>query len=770
MRLNRNLKINLIAVAILLFTYSVLTSCSNTRYLKPGQVLYTGAVVKVNPDSAKKVDNQKQLVKDLEGKTRPAPNKSILGLKFKLFIYNLAGEPTKPKGFRHWLRTKVGEPPVLLSDVKLKYNTDVLKSYLISKGYLQAAVTGDTVVKNKKGKAIYTANTDIRYKINRVTFPPDTGNLTTIIQQTSSKSLVKPSNFYDLETFKNERLRIDNELKERGYFYFNPDFIIMQVDSTIGKNLTNVNVRIKNTSPVEALKPYRINNINIFPNYNLRRDSVLRASTPTAYKDFNIYDSRNTFKPKVFDRLVFFSKGETYNRKDHNQSLNRMVNLNTFQDVRMEFIPHNGFKDDILDLNIYLTPLKKNSLTFSVTGTNKSNNFIGSEVKLTQTTRNLFRGAEQLDVSVSGGFETQYSGRTSGINSYSLTTNGKLTFPRFIIPFFKFESTTAFIPKTIISLTYQLLKRDSLYTLNSFKAEYGYNWKENQFKEHNLNPFVINLVKPNKGDSSKLADLEIKNPGISKSLQKQFILGSTYNFTYTDQTLIHQRNNIYFFGSIETSGNLLGLFNIKNSAGERTLFGQPLTQFVRIETDLRDYYKINRKVTWVNRLNLGYGYAYGNSTSMPFIRQFFAGGSSDVRAFRARSLGPGTYKIPDDIAYADQSGDVKALFNSELRFKLVSIFEGAAFVDAGNIWLRKADDRVGSGFKLKNALSEMAVGTGLGLRVDAKIFVIRLDGAFPLRKPYLPAGNRWVLNQIDFGSKSWRKDNLILNIGIGYPF
>ncbi|KQN32664.1 hypothetical protein ASE92_17535 [Pedobacter sp. Leaf41] len=751
----------------------VYAGCSSTKSLKPGQILYTGADVIINPDSSGKIDDEKQVKADLKSKTRPRPNN-----KLKLAIYNFAGEPKKPKGLRNWIRKK-GEPPVLLSEVKLKYNNDVLTSYLLSEGYLQAAVTGDTVVKDKKGKAIYTAVTGERYKINKITFPPDSGVLTKIINANKDKTLLKVGNFYDLDVYKNERIRIDNDLKENGYFYFSPDYLIMQVDSTIGKNLVNVTVKVKDIAPDAALKPYTIKDIKIYPNYSLRRDSTLRKLKPLEYHDFNIYDDRNTFKPRLFDRLVFFQKGEVYNRKDHNQSLNRMVNIGAFQDVRAEFLPVDSFKNNELDLNIYLTPLKKNSLTFSVTGTSKSNNFVGSEVKVTQTTRNLFRGAEQLDVSLSGGFETQTRGTSLGKNSLSLTAEGKLTFPRFIVPFYKPNSTTAFIPKTIASLSYQMLNRGSEYTLHAFKGEFGYNFKENQYKEHNFNPISVSYVSTTFPSDTTRDRLFAENPLLRTTLENQFIIGSSYNFTYTNQMETNRRNNTFFYGALETGGNLWGTFVPKDEQGKRSIFNVPLSQFVRLEADLRDYYKVTRNVTWANRLNLGYGYAYGNSTSLPFVRQFFAGGSNDIRAFPARTLGPGTYKVPDDAIFADQGGDIKLMLNSELRFKIVSILYGALFVDAGNIWLRKEDmgvpgtsntGRPGSEFKLKNVLNELAVGTGAGLRVDASIFVVRLDVAFPVRKPYLAEGQRWVFDDIAFGNKDWRRQNLIFNIGIGYPF
>lgn len=767
-----------------LFLCVIAAGCSSTRGLKPGQVLYTGAEVKINPDTSAKIEDEKYVKNTLEGKTRPKPNKSFLGFKYKLFFYNLAGEPKKPKGFKHWLRTKLGEPPVLLQDVKIQYNNSVLTSYLISQGYLQAVVTGDTIVKGKKGRAAYTALTGQRYKINSISFPKDSGNLANIINQHKGETLLKVGNFYDLDTYKNERIRIDNDLKETGYFYFSPDYLIMQVDSTIGKNLVDIRIRVKDIAPDAGLKPYTIRNINIYPSFTARREATLNKLKPLEYHDFKIYDDRNTFKPRIFDRMVFFKKDELYNRKDHNQSLNRMVNIGAFQSVKAEFLPIDSFKNNQLDLNIYLTPLKKNSLSFGVTGTSKSNNFVGSEIKLTQTTRNLFRGAEILEVSASGGFETQVSGKsTQNLNSYSFTAEGKLTFPRFIVPFFKPGTTNAFTPKTIASLSYQLLNRGSLYTLNSFKGEFGYSFRESQYKEHLFNPISVNYVQPKLAKDVVEQDLYDSIPGLRYTLQKQLIIGSNYNFTYTNQMEESRRNNMYFNGSVETGGNVWGLFTPKDAEGIRSIFNVPLNQFVRLEADFRDYFKVNRSVIWANRLNIGYGYAYGSSSSLPFVRQFFAGGSNDIRAFKARSLGPGTFKVADSIRFADQGGDIKLMLNTELRFKLVSILHGALFVDAGNVWLRNEDlgtpavgdqpataGRPGSGFKFSNALKEIAVGTGAGLRVDAKIFVIRLDVAFPVRKPYLPEGQRWVLDQVDFGDKTWRRENLIYNIGIGYPF
>ncbi|MFT4093769.1 MAG: BamA/TamA family outer membrane protein [Niabella sp.] len=762
-------------IFLLVLITAAITSCSGTKHLKEGQILYTGAEVKINPDSAKKVPGEKSLKTTLESQARPVPNKKILGMRYKLFFYNLAGEPKKQKGFKYWMRNKLGEPPVLMSDVKIQNNINVLQSYLISKGYLQATVTGEPRINKKTGKVIYKAVTRDRYTLNDIRFPAEPTALDNIIRRTADKSLLKKSNYYDIDVFTAERQRIDNELKERGYFFFNPDFILLQVDSTIGNNQANVYVKIKDITPLEGLKPYRINNINIYPNYNIRSDSTIRNAAPEIHNDFNIYDPQHSYKSALFDRLVFFKKDELYNRADHSLTLNRLVNVGTFRFVKAEFKPIDTLQSDLLDANFYLTPQKKHSLSLQVLGTSKSNNFVGSELKVTNTNRNVFRGAEQLNTSIAAGFETQVSGAKT--NSYSLGATANLIFPRLIGPV-NFASHSNYVPKTHITAGGQLLSRALYFTMLSGNAEFGYNWKSNEYVEHNLNPFSITYVHTLKTTDS-LKKLLTLVPSLRGNYENQFIFSTNYNFTYSDQ-FREKRNNIYFLGSVETAGNLVNAFlKSRNEYGQKTLFNTVVNQFVKFEGDFRDYFKLTPNLILAGRANIGIGLPYGNSTTLPYVRQFFAGGSNDIRAFRARSLGPGSYNYyyannidPDSSSYfADQGGDIKMMLNGELRAKLFSIIQGAVFVDAGNIWTAKTDtSRAGSKFRFGSALNEFAVGGGIGLRVDATIFVIRFDLATPFRKPWLPQGQRWVFDQINFGDPSWRKQNLILNIGIGYPF
>ena len=767
--------VNKVNILLLITSVLLLGACSSTKYLKPGEVLYTGADVKINPDSAKKVKGEKDLRETLTGLTRPVPNKTFLGIRYKLFFYNLAGEPKKEKGFRHWLRNKLGEPPVLMNQVDINSNVRVLQSYLMSKGYLQAYGDGEKVVKDKKGKAVYRMFTHERYTINNITFPVVDTNyeITSIINDKNDKTLLKKDKFYDLDVFKAERVRIDNDLKESGYYYFSPDYILMQVDSTVGNYQVDVYLKLKDETPMAALKPYYIRNINIYPNYTLDRDSVIRIGEPVQFKDFSIYDPYNTYKPRLFERLIFFEKGEKYNRKDHALSLNRLVNIGTFKFVKAEFTPLDTLSSNNMDVDFILTSLKRKALTFEVAGISKSNNFVGSEVKLSHINRNTFKGAEQLRITLSGGFEKQVSGQHGNANSYSLGAEARLTFPRFVFPIWDFDSYNAFVPKTHITIGAQMMNRARYYTLLSGTGEFGYIWKGNQYNEHEFNPLSISYIKTTNTTDSFARMLE-RLPMLKRNFENQFIIGTNYTYTYTNQFQDYRRNNILFIGSAESAGNLINLFLPTDADGKKRLFNTVTNQYLRLEADFRDYYKLKRnKTTLAGRMNIGYGIPHGNSENLPYVRQFFAGGGNDIRAFRARSLGPGTFNVNRDTLqlFADQGGDIKFLTSAELRAKIYRFIHGAVFLDAGNIWLAREDStRPGGKFNFGRAFSEIAVGGGVGLRIDVNILVVRADLAMPLRKPYEPAGSRWVFNQIKFGDPQWRRDNLILNLGIGYPF
>ena len=377
-----------------------------------------------------------------------------------------------------------------------------------------------------------------------------------------------------------------------------------------------------------------------------------------------------------------------------------------------------------------------------------------------------------LSISAFGGIEVQLGGDNNGFNVYRFGTEANLIWPRIISPF-KFVSSSGFVPRTKATLGYEFQNRLKLYSLQTLKGAFGYSWKENERKEHQFNVTEITYSSPH--NVSDLYNEQAKNnQSLKNVVEKQLIFGPTYTYSYTNTMKKKLKNTIFYKGSIDFSGNIVGLATGANIKKGDTIsvFGIPFSQYLKIQNEFKHNLRISKNSQLSSRIIGGVAFAYGNSDKIPFSKQFFIGGTNSLRAFRSRSLGPGTFNgTNENLAFLpDQSGDVKLEFNTELRSKIYSFINGALFLDAGNIWLLNDDtDKPGSQFSSK-FLDEIAVGVGVGLRFDFSFLVLRTDLAFPIRKPFLAAGNRWVLDEVNLGNSAWRKDNLILNIGIGYPF
>lgn len=750
-----------VSYAVLVLALLVASACNVTKNVPANDALYTGATVKIESDT---LGNKKKapIRTRLQALARPRPNSRILGIPLKLHIYNLGGF------FKKW-----GEPPVLLSSLNLENNAKILQNNLENTGYFRAQVLGDTIVNNKKARAVYTARPGPQYTISTVNFQSDSSDLLKAINRTKPRSLLKPGEPFDLSVVKAERTRIDASLKNRGFFYFAPEYLLVDVDSTIGNNKVNLYVNPKPETPVEARKIYKINNVYIYSNYSL---NDAQADTNPAHARFfsgyYVVDSSKFYNPRLFSNAMQFDAGDIYNRRIHNTTLNRLINLGIFKFVKNRFEP---VGDSSLNAFYYLTPLPKKSLRAEIGAVTKSNNLTGTQITLGFTNRNTFRGGEIMSIDAYVGSEVQVSGQFRGYNTFRVGAEANLAFPRFITPFFTVNPDGGFVPRTNMQLGYDILTRQKLYTLNSYRAALGYIWKESIQKEHTLYPISVQYVQPVKVTQIYLDSLK-RDPTLGKAIDTQFILGGTYNYLYN--TLIRRQyaNGIYFNGLLDLSGNIAGMFtkgSVKKGGKEGRILGAPFSQYVKVETDFRVYRNIGGQNIWANRLIVGVGLPHGNSTELPFIKQFFVGGNNSLRGFRSRSVGPGSY-LPGNFGendfIPDQSGDVKIELNSELRLKIVNMVFGALFVDAGNVWLVN-ENRFKPGAKFsKEFLSELAVDAGVGIRFDINILVLRLDLGFPLKKPYLTRNNRWVIREIELRNPNWRKDNLVFNLAIGYPF
>jgi outer membrane protein insertion porin family len=752
---------------IIIFSLAA-TGCSSTKSVPANDRLYTGASVKVEgPVSSKQ---RKVLRNDLKGLTRPRPNSRFLGIPIKLNIYNMFQNSS---GFFGKIRDRFGEPPVLLSELDLVKNEQVLDSHLENKGFFDAEVKGDTTVKGKKASASYVATTGNQYMLNTITFPDDTSLLYLTIAESSNNSLLRTNTPFDLDVIKAERVRIDAYLKERGFYYFSPEYIMIQADSNVGTHQVDLRVTIKPETPYTARSVYKISNVYIYSSYSL---NTARLDTSLVdlqeHNGYYIIDRRNRFKPKLIDETMQFRPDEVYNRTDHNQTLRRLINLNLFKFVKNRF-ENTGSDSPRLDVFYYLTPLPPKSLSAEVTAISRSNNLNGSQFTINWLHRNLFKNGSQINISAYVGSDIQFSGALRGYNTYRTGAEITYAIPRFVTPFGTFGGRGSFAPRTNFRLGYDILNRKNLYTLNSYRLENGYTWRVSQQRNHEFFPISVTYVQP-LNVTQEYKDLEASVPGLERAIEPQFILGSNYQFTYNQLASGIQRTNSFFFnGLVDLSGNIAGLLmgaNIKKGDTARianTIF----SQYTKLEADGRYYRKIGLRSSWANRIIMGVGIPYGNSVQLPYVKQFFIGGNNSLRGFRSRSVGPGVFfpNNPQNFI-PDQTGDIKLEMNTEFRPHISGPLYGAVFLEAGNIWLWNDSNftrKPGAEFTGK-FLTQLAVDAGIGIRFDLNVFVIRLDAGFPLRKPW--EDNPWVINQINFGNQQWRRENIVYNLAIGYPF
>ncbi|MFT4061412.1 MAG: BamA/TamA family outer membrane protein [Edaphocola sp.] len=780
---------------------AVATACSNTRHLTEDQTLYTGPKVNINDTFASKKERD-ALKTELEEAVRPKPNASIFGIRAKLTLYNLAGVPKKEKGLRNWLRNKIGEPPVLGSDVNIGVNNDLLQNILMTYGYFNAASEGRKETDNhQKTKAIFEVNTGARTYLRNISLQGGANAaLAADIKATQENSLLKSGNPFNLQTIRDERIRIDAVLKNKGYYYFSPDYILIDADTGIGNHQADLTLKIKyNEMPEEAGQQWRINTVTVFPEYRLTgnysgnargnskraanggsNDSARNANRSSSvnfkrqiskdadtlkFDDFSVVQRRHEYKPYVFYQAMQFEPGELYNKRDQNVALNRLVTLGAFKFVKNEFTRVRDTGTHLLDVSYLLTPYAKKSYTGELGGFTQNDSRGGVRGSVTWRNKNLFRGAEVFSVKLTGSFEAQYGGVSQRPNAYNFGIETNLNVPRFMVPVIDIKPSGMYIPRTIFTAAYNYSLRAGFYRIHSFNLGYGYNWKEEIRKDHKLFPVNITLVRTDTIDASRASEFNFTN-----LIYNGLIIGPTYTYTFNSQADgIKRPNNYYFEGLVDLSGNILGLAQGARLDDTKKILGSGYAQYLKAQVDFRYYRNLTAKTVLAARAFVGYGYSYGNSYNLPNIKQFFSGGSSSLRGFPSRLVGPGAFKDTTNTVI-EVLGDIKMEANVEYRAKLYRFIEGAVFADMGNVWFqRKKDDFPGGEFT-SAFYKQLAADAGLGLRFDFSILLLRFDFAFPIRKPWLPEHERWRFNDIRPGSPEWRNENLFFNLAIGYPF
>lgn len=766
-RLNRNNFFFLLACLLM-------ASCSGTRHLPEGEKLYTGAEVKL-VSTEKNIQNKKTLEDAAEGAIRPFPNKGFFGIRPKLWMNNFAGPEPKTK-LERWLKRK-GEEPILMSHVKPTVTAEIIDARLFNLGVFKSFTESKTIEKKRTGKVIYTSHVHHPYIIKEINYDISDDSISSLIMAAKGNSLVRAGKNYDLDVLKAERERLDAILKNKGYFYFNADHLLFKADTSNAERTVTFTLTLKDSIPENAISVYNIHNVYVNQNYSLnqRRERILKDTTMIENIVFFGKEERMRIRPTVLSKSIYLRKGEPFSRLNHSITLNRLMSMGNFKLVQVNFSANKDSLLDLLDVNILMTPLPKRTFRAELDLVTNSINEAGPRMNLSILNRNTFGGAELLSFKLAGSFEAQLGGEN--LFSYSYNPQLELTLPRFILPFNLKRSNSLYVPKTHLLFDYQFMKRVKYFDMRTFRFAFGYSWKENIRKEHQLNPIDISYTSVG-NRTVEFQNLLKKNAFLARSYEEQFIPGGSYAFTYNEQ--MQQGKQIQYFLQLksELAGNSLAL--IKRIGGEKVSAEDPSTiansifsQYAKASLDGRAYLNFSSKDKLVMRVFGGIAKPYGNSSVLPYSKQFFSGGPNSIRAFQINSIGPGTYdQNALEKGFLQLGGELKMETNLEYRFTIYNFFKGALFVDAGNVWLLKSNPStvgetpvLGKPFSPSTFRNELAMGAGFGIRVDVSFFILRFDLATPLRKPWIE-GNKWVIDQVDFtNTRNW-----VLNVAIGYPF
>ncbi len=741
-------------------------SCSTTKRLGADDVLYTG-VKKIDITTYDKQRIAPGVQSDVKSAVNVAPNNSLISpyLRYPfplgLWVYNNWSNP--PSGFKHWLYEKLVAEPVLISDVRPEVRTEMIDQILDNNGYFRGHASYELVKgKNpKKASILYRVSTGPVYPIDSIEMLPDTCRLYHLIDSVAKRgTYLRPGSRYCTDSLSAERVRITNALRNRGYYFFRPEYIEYLADSTITPGRIALRMEVANNVPDIALRPYKTGSIVTIVNRNLGGGY---ADTTMTRRGMLVQMSPSRLRKGLIPGCIAFREGRTFSVRDMDRTQTRLSQLGIFNGIEINVYPDTT-KRSTLNVEINCTFDAPLEASLEVNATSKSNSYLGPGLMFGLTNRNLFGGGEQLSLNLTGSYEWQTGReRRSVFNSYEVGLTGTLSFPRLLAP--------KFIPRsrrdvnwTRISLNVDLLNRPHYFRMAQFNTSISYDWRVNRYISNTLTPFKLTYTKL-LNSTEEFDSIMNENKAIAESFKSQFIPQLQYSFTY--DRAIDPNNLINWSFTVQEAGNLFwSIYEICGKKGEKTLFGTPFSQFIKGQTQL----VYNRRLTgdhWlVSRVAVGAAHAYGNATTVPYSEQFYVGGANSIRAFTVRSVGPGSYRVPENLinGYFDQTGTFKFEFNVEYRFPIFGPLHGAVFFDSGNVWLLKEDPlRPGGKLKGSTFLRDLATGTGAGLRLDIGMLVVRGDLGVGIHLPY-DTGKRGYYNMTSF------KNSLAFHLAIGYPF
>ena len=766
---------------IYIFIALLLSSCSMTRYVPEDDRLYTG-IKKIDFTDADEHATSsvgETAVEEVKSALEYAPNGSIAGssslrgLPLGLWWYNSLHNSKSRLG--KWFFNTFAKEPVLLSKVNPELLADVATNILKYYGYFNGNVEADIIPSKRnarKAKVSYKITLGEPFRFDSISYRNFSQNADSIIHSRWDGRLLHPGEQFNAAAMENERTRLSNLLRNNGHYYFQPEFINFLADTINRPGYANIRIQPISQLPQQANDVRRIGNVTIQVLDNNMGALAQREKADTIKRrniTYIYYGKKIPVRAGVLMRNIQIRPGELYSQEKQQNAIKRLSQMNIFNNFRLNLIPREG--TDLLDLNIITRLDKPYDFTFELNATSKSNNQIGPGCKISLAKRNLFRGGETLKLTLTGLYEWQtddkIQGRPAVVNTWEIGADLSLHFPRLYFPivhrrYLRMPATTSF------RIFADEMNRSGFFRMIQAGGDAIYKIKSHSTTTHTITPFRLTydmLLSTTEKFDKLIAD----NRAIRNSFRDQFIPAMQYSYTY-DNTNTSHRHKSEVDISITSAGNITSLlfaaFGKPLDQKNKSIFGNPYAEFLKATTELRQLWKIDRNQYIATRIMTGAIYSYGNSEYAPYSEQFYIGGSNSLRAFTVRSVGPGSYR-PDNInsyTYLDETGTLKLELNAEYRFRIVSDLHGALFIDAGNIWLLKEEkDRPGGEFRFSTFAEQIALNTGVGIRYDLGVLVLRLDFGFGLHAPY-ETGRSGYFNLNPF------KDGFAWHFAIGYPF
>jgi outer membrane protein assembly factor BamA len=771
----------LIVLAIL-----TISSCTSpTKYLAEGELLVVKNTIKIKADLPS--DEVSNLDYRLSAIAKQKPNKkNFLGRKTRMKQYYKVHRKLEKKEYsdtskiQKWKLGNYVEKPVLYDRNLMEGSTQTMTYYLNNMGYFYADVTADTVPHKRKPlvEVIYAIELGDLLKIRKVNFETNDDSIRYLIPILQKESILKSPKPISKTVFSAEKNRITEKLQNMGFAYFYPDYIFFEGDTTAAISQADVNVTIVQPTDTTHHQRYQIGNVYIFTQYDpvyFRPDLGLDTLTVEGYDGFYL------IKEKDYDRYLVkstpilnafeFKKGDWYSADSYNQTRKQLSAIPIYRFVRVRSTP-NPNRPGEMDFYVYMNPandivlstdLELNYITSNSSSTTTINN-LGIFGNVSVMHRNILKGAEVLNIGATGGVELNLNQKDEFklFNTVDIRLQADLTSP--IIKSDNILNNA----QTRFAIGYNYISRYLNYKINSFNFSSGFDWKK-QYTRHLLNPAFINLLLPN---IDPLFQLKLDDdPFLARSFDRQLIIGSNYSYTFSrPANETNESYNIRY--SAEFAGNTINLVDkIINPNSNFEFFNTiSYSQYSRFEFDGNYTKKFGEFNAFATRFNFGIVAPYGNSDEVPYIKQFSAGGSSGVRAWQIREIGPGAFfqPYPLKVITPYQAGNIKLEFNLEYRFMLLQSWslQSAVFLDGGNVWLINDPEDLNREFRFNTFWNQLALGSGYGFRMDLGFFIFRLDLGYKIMTPYKSELN--LYNQRFFPREWWRNPNYV--IAIGYPF